>query len=609
MILVSVNLNNQTSNSKVTNSGSSLNAASTINSASLVFEVDFKVTSDDYPNQISSKVLLPWDAIVEPHKDQYLSVVGMSLNGQKLENIVINWNIMGQSYTGTTIKVNLPKTGVYSSIMNIKLSSGESLTRKFNLAVKYVRREIRALSPSDEKKFYSTLKTIYSLSSADGKVKYGPKYNDITYFLYKHLNGAGRTDCDHWHDGAGIVTHHAAFTLEFEQAMQAVEPSVSMPYYEYGMDSYLYTDLRQNPIFSKDKLGDVCSLNSEHTIKDGSFWETVKIPSAASYQEWDVAAEKSLNPFTNAFGVMRSSWNNNPTEYIGRYNYSFGSNMPFPTCSTLKGGFKVSSMASMNNILNGGAHGPVHIHIGGAWDESPLFSLNSKTLSFLLGPSKLLFFKVLWRLGYTRCPTSCSGGKANCLCSVPDEYIHSIGAYKMLSDAGVIATYSKNIPDTTTPEQYLLILRALEDPGVAGEMFTSAAPFDPSFWPLHGSIERLLGYKLSLIHQGYYQDFDLSWGYPAYDASSSGAYLSGYCDWSKVKDPTDLTLPTCDFSAECSGHQENDLLEFQDFLGQGETYTNMEFFKFIDPWNDQLPYTYDSLDFDYCKEYGIDFLA
>ena len=30
------------------------------------------------------------------------------------------------------------------------------------------------------------------------------------------------------------------------------------------------------------------------------------------------------------------------------------------------------------------------------------------------------------------------------------------------------------------------VLRALEDPGVVGDMLTSAAAYDPIFWPLHG---------------------------------------------------------------------------------------------------------------------------
>lgn len=32
------------------------------------------------------------------------------------------------------------------------------------------------------------------------------------------------------------MTHHVAYTLQFEQAMQLVDPSVSIPYWEYTIE-------------------------------------------------------------------------------------------------------------------------------------------------------------------------------------------------------------------------------------------------------------------------------------------------------------------------------------------------------------------------------------
>jgi len=48
---------------------------------------------------------------------------------------------------------------------------------------------------------------------------------------------------------------------------------------------------------------------------------------------------------------------------------------------------------------------------------------------------------------------------------------------------------------------FLKVLRAIEDPGIAGEMFSSAAAYDPTFWPLHGQIERIVGAKRIMISQ------------------------------------------------------------------------------------------------------------
>jgi hypothetical protein len=155
-----------------------------------------------------------------------------------------------------------------------------------------------------------------------------------------------------------------------------------------------------------------------------------------------------------------------------------------------------------------------------------------------------------------------------------------------------------------TEDDYIDILRSVENADQAGEMFTSAAPFDPTFWPLHGSIERLLGYKRMNVEL-YDLTFDETWAYPEYDASN-GAYLDGVCDWSDVTSTSDF--PTCTESEICTGHYEDDVLEFGDFLDEDEVYTNWELYEFIHPWNENLPYIYDSYDFDYCEDDGVYFV-
>ena len=38
----------------------------------------------------------------------------------------------------------------------------------------------------------------------------------------------------------------------------------------------------------------------------------------------------------------------------------------------------------------------------------------------------------------------------------------------------------------------------------------------------------------------------------------------------------------------CNGHGENDVMEFTNFKGKEETYTNKDFYKFMHPWNEEL---------------------
>ena len=51
--------------------------------------------------------------------------------------------------------------------------------------------------------------------------------------------GAADKECDHWHDDAGVMTHHVAFTLEMEQSLQTIDASVTIPYWDYTQDAYV----------------------------------------------------------------------------------------------------------------------------------------------------------------------------------------------------------------------------------------------------------------------------------------------------------------------------------------------------------------------------------
>ncbi len=99
--------------------------------------------------------------------------------------------------------------------------------------------------------------------------------------------------------------------------------------------------------------------------------------------------------------------------------------------------------------------------------------------------------QVLWRLGFTRCPSSCNSTET-CKCSVPQEYIDTYGAEYILTKSNIIYALGRAL-NGASDALMLATLRAVEDPGIVGEMFTSGASFDPTFWPLHGAAERLVG--------------------------------------------------------------------------------------------------------------------
>ena len=728
----------QTTTTSTTTTGSTTEV--TVSGTVTSFELVVAVANNDYDTPASLDYL-PWDFLVEPYRAQKISVEKLTLGESTGESLIIDlamstsytvqWTINGEIYNGPMIEYTPTTTGVYDMDVAITdINSRNVYSTQYTIAVKYIRREIRTLSDSDREKYFTALETLYNVDQATGEALYGEKYKSAEFLLWRHLNGAGTVDCDHWHDGAGIITHHAAFTLEAEQSLQSVDPSVAMTYWEYPIDASYYDNYNwvMSPIFGDDWYGEASPSNDDHKISRGR-WSEITLPDGTPYKDWSIAETGTLNPFVNGYGYMRSPWNNNPSPYLGRCNTSYGTEssgtaLGRAACDAISSCYASTSLAAMNDCMNGYTHGPVHILIGGAWEKPsqegefdedtedsttttttdvtetttdvtvpttttsttttttttdvvvgtattdivgvlPLQTSRGKSnpaanvggmrklgksskksssketkrggpkgydisptdttmpidagdlptpmdeddddsvISFLQGNMKLLMFKMLWRYGWTRCPTDCAAGE-ECLCKVPDEYIDTYGAYYILDSSGVMLAGERFIDDDYTDDEYELIIRTIEDPGVAGEMFSSSAPYDPTFWPLHGTIERLLGLKRIKLSQGEITsaDFDETWGYD----TDNYLYLVGICDWSAVQSNDDLTLPTCNMSsaAICPGHNENDVLEFTNFQGQGETYTNADLYTFIHPWNDDLPYTYDAFDYDYCYDYFED---
>jgi hypothetical protein len=131
----------------------------------------------------------------------------------------------------------------------------------------------------------------------------------------------------------------------------------------------------------------------------------------------------------------------------------------------------------MNDCLNGATHGPVHILIGGAWQDTGDNIYTNSNLTSLQAPARVLYFKILWRTGYTRCPDadSCAADESSsCKCAVPDEYIEEFGAEGILKNSKIWYGFESEL-ESADSATILEFLRALEDPGTAGEMFSSAA--------------------------------------------------------------------------------------------------------------------------------------
>ena len=83
------------------------------------------------------------------------------------------------------------------------------------------------------------------------------------FFLLSNASKGGTKDCDHWHQGAGFVTSHMGLTLMYEQSLQAVNPAVTVPYWDFTLESTFFgaSDFRTSGVFADDWFGEASPGN------------------------------------------------------------------------------------------------------------------------------------------------------------------------------------------------------------------------------------------------------------------------------------------------------------------------------------------------------------
>jgi len=213
-------------------------AISKISSSKEIQSSNFRATNQDSTAQLDFDIYnlytknspiqySPWDYLAEPYREATLSIREAFSEGDSNPDRYL-WTIDGEKKTGSTI------SHTFTSVGKKPVSVTDTETGKIfstEVMVKYVRREIRSLTDKDRNDMLDALETIYRLPTEEGTKIFGDDYKGMDYFLKEHLTGAGQKDCDHWHDDAGIMTHHVGYTLEVEQSMQLVNPSVAMPYW------------------------------------------------------------------------------------------------------------------------------------------------------------------------------------------------------------------------------------------------------------------------------------------------------------------------------------------------------------------------------------------
>eukprot|EP01035_Chromulina_nebulosa_P017296 gene17296-22833_t len=406
-----------------------------------------------------------------------------------------------------------------------------------------------------------------------------------------HLYYGGSKSCDHWHQGPGFVTSHITFSLQYERALQAINPSISLPYWDFTLESTFYDSdtFRDSGVFSEDWFGN----NTYHTIKNGRF----------SY----ISVMKNAVNFSSVYspqGLLRSPWNSDPTPYMTRSNNIYGvtNNLKPSGCAEYHRAMSFRDWKNLAKQLNSNAHGHIHELMGGSWN--PILTVKKPVTNPITGKDAYEFLhatesysKILWRYSYLVCPEKISKCLSSNYYNDDAESLKDQTPIQIISSTGIIKSlvfFDKNgneitswqnktskslydvLPGYTIDESNAIFQRIMDilcSPGHIGDMFQATSTNDVTFWVLHPTLDRLW-HRLRLNANNGVIDFDDTWP---------------------------------DSEQTCNGHYSYDPTPFKNiFDSNNVVYTNIQLYDIVNPSLDSFPYIYEHFRWSHCAALGLD---
>jgi hypothetical protein len=198
----------------------------------------------------------------------------------------------------------------------------------------YVRREVRTLTKEDWNSFLEASYTLHLYDEEEGQAKFGSTYHPITYLIRFHHFNAALQDQDHIHEGNGFLTPHLKMTNIFDEAVRSVNPGESIPYWDFTIDHQLGYLATECFVTQESTYGNV---QPPKDIYSGYQYETDDIQEGRIISGlWkDTKAEKNIYypSMESGYGYLRAPWNMNPSPYLSRFPFIFGSAVTLPSCT------------------------------------------------------------------------------------------------------------------------------------------------------------------------------------------------------------------------------------------------------------------------------------
>eukprot|EP00595_Chromulina_sp_UTEXLB2642_P002508 CAMPEP_0196765442 /NCGR_PEP_ID=MMETSP1095-20130614/8865_1 /TAXON_ID=96789 ORGANISM="Chromulina nebulosa, Strain UTEXLB2642" /NCGR_SAMPLE_ID=MMETSP1095 /ASSEMBLY_ACC=CAM_ASM_000446 /LENGTH=510 /DNA_ID=CAMNT_0042123479 /DNA_START=713 /DNA_END=2245 /DNA_ORIENTATION=+ len=489
---------------------------------------------------------------------------------------------------------------------------------------------------------------MWKIDTEAGKAIYGDNYYSIQSFTEEHALASNDIRCDSFHEGSGFLTHHLAITNSFEASLRAIDPSVTLPYWDFTIEGQQIKEAGQSPSYflevtpflSDEWFGSVDE--NDHIID--SRWKGTAMPKATE--------TTTVSP--NSYGYIRSYWNNNNDKEVTRHLFDIcgyeATNKLIPSCSSHYDVLNTKTLGSFQLLSPSDGHGPLHVHLGGmGGDCTQVFADFMEKYADVLNADmtqeevKELGLEQGWQWGYTaprmaifrqeimgeyfhiyrslwrshmcardntpqllECPEYCDVDTpmSECKCSIAKYETGETDwedVYYCVLSTRVRNTFLKLFGEDFVVE----LIDTISNTSIKeGEMLEAASPADITFWVIHPTIERLLIAKrlpnVNFMGTSVFQ----KWG--TVDGSEE-SWLS-YSYYSQAENANKYYTD----AYTCVGHEATDpvlpdKLPFVDgFYEYADTdndgiVTNWEYFLATNPnLPDGLDYVYDHFNWDHC---------
>jgi len=535
----------------------------------------------------------------------------------------------------------------YIYLHGLNSNNDTIITTTIPIVVKYVKRELRTLTNDDRHKFLHAASKLWKYTTSQGRAKYGEKFTGIDELVEEHALASNDIKCDQFHEGSGFFTHHFAITQTFEAALRAVDPSVTLPYWDFTIEGQQIKDADESPSyfleitpFLTDKW--FGSTDENGHVQDSKF----------AYSKMPKVTNTSIvSP--NSYGYIRSYWNNNNDEYAVRHLFDVCGvelkNKRIPSCQTHFDIINVTSLTDFQVLSPNDGHGTVHVHLGGMGGECiETYKNFTDTWSYLLdaemtadeimshgysmdewewgtqGARRTMLenmvmgeyfhvYKSLWRSHMCSrdgtpnlliCPENCDETE-ECKCQV-ETLVNGTTDWENVYDC-ILSGHSQQVFNKIFPEEFIIdmVYMLSTMSSIEGEMLESSSPIDILFWVIHPTIERLLAAKRVNAYVEYGGTPIYKW--PTIDGSQETWYSFSYFS---LEENENVYWPE---SYTCTGHDASDAAlpaslpwldgfeEFADTDGDG-IVTNWEYYIAINPNNgDGLDYVFDNFEWSHCS--------